>query len=113
LDEGIYRLEVAKDPGQYPDLYVLLQELEKLALDESWAYFLRWLLLGPLGMNIRNEVADGFVAEGKPGVHRAHPPRRRPADHCRHAAASIGGARGQPRGGPCNRSGGTPSPGPR
>jgi Domain of unknown function (DUF4209) len=61
LDEGIYRLQVAKDPGQYPGLYVLLHELEELALDESWAYFLRWLFLGPLGMNIRNEVAHGFV----------------------------------------------------
>jgi hypothetical protein len=66
LDEGIYRLQVAKDPGQYPGLYVLLQELEKLALDESWAYFLRWLLLGPLGMNIRNEVAHGFVTNISP-----------------------------------------------
>jgi hypothetical protein len=66
LDEGIYRLQVAKDPGQYPGLYVLLQELEKVALDESWTYFLRWLLLGPLGMNIRNEVAHGFVADISP-----------------------------------------------
>ena len=66
LDEGIYRLQVAKDPGQYPGLYVLLQELERLALDESWAYFLRWLFLGPLGMNIRNEVAHGFVTDISP-----------------------------------------------
>jgi Domain of unknown function (DUF4209) len=66
LDEGIYRLQVAKDPGQYPGLYVLLLELEKLALDESWAYFLRWLLLGPTGMNIRNEVAHGFVGDISP-----------------------------------------------
>jgi hypothetical protein len=66
LDEGIYRLQVAKDPGQYPGLYVLLQELEKLALDESWAYFLRWLLLGPPGQNIRNEIAHGFVGDVSP-----------------------------------------------
>ena len=31
LDEGIYRVQVAKDPGQYPGLHVLLQELESLA----------------------------------------------------------------------------------
>ena len=37
LDEGIYRVQVAKDPGQYPGLYVLLQELQKLSLDGSWA----------------------------------------------------------------------------
>jgi Domain of unknown function (DUF4209) len=66
LDEGIYRTQVAREPGQYPGLYVLLQELERLALDESWAYFLRWLLLGPLGMNIRNEIAHGFVSDISP-----------------------------------------------
>jgi hypothetical protein len=66
LDEGIYRVQVARDPGQYPGLYVLLQELEKSALDESWAYFLRWLLLGPPGMNIRNETAHGFVGDISP-----------------------------------------------
>lgn len=66
LDEGIYRVQVAKEPGQYPGLYVLLQELEKLGLDESWAYFLRWLLLGPFGINIRNEIAHGFVTHTGP-----------------------------------------------
>ena len=66
LDEGIYRLQVAQDPGQYPGLFGLLQELEKLALDESWAYFLRWLFLGPPGMNVRNDVAHGFVADISP-----------------------------------------------
>jgi hypothetical protein len=66
LDEGIYRVQVARDPGHYPGLYVLLQELEKLALDESWAYFLRWLLLGPPGMNTRNDTAHGFVGDISP-----------------------------------------------
>jgi hypothetical protein len=66
LDEGIYRVQAAQEPGQYPGLYVLLNELERLALDESWAYFLRWLLLGPPGMNIRNNVANGFVADISP-----------------------------------------------
>ncbi len=66
LDEGIYRLQAARDPGQYPGLYPLLHELEDLALDESWAYFLRWLLLGPTGQNIRNEVAHGFVGDISP-----------------------------------------------
>lgn len=66
LDEGIYRVQVDKSPGGYPGLYVLLTELEKLALDEDWAWFLRWLLLGPLGANIRNEVAHGFVTELTP-----------------------------------------------
>jgi len=66
LDEGIYRLQVGQDQGQYPGLYPLLQELEKLAMDESWTYFLRWLLLGPPGMNIRNDLAHGFVGDISP-----------------------------------------------
>lgn len=63
LDEGIYRIQAGKDPGQFPGLYILLDELEKLALDESWAYFLRWLFLGPFGVNIRNEIAHGFITD--------------------------------------------------
>jgi hypothetical protein len=35
LDEGIYKLQLGKDQGQYPMLYSLLKELEKLAMDES------------------------------------------------------------------------------
>jgi len=66
LDEGIYRIQAGKDPGQYPGLYILLDELEKLALDESWAYFLHWLFLGPFGMNMRNEIAHGFVTDVGP-----------------------------------------------
>lgn len=66
LDEGIYRVQSGKDPGGYPGLYALLTELEKLALDESWAYFLRWLLLGPYGRNVRNDVAHGFISDISP-----------------------------------------------
>lgn len=66
LDEGVYRVQAGKDPGGYPGLYVLLDELEKLALDESWAYFFRWLLLGPYGANVRNDVAHGFVTDISP-----------------------------------------------
>jgi hypothetical protein len=43
-----------------------MDELEKLALDESWAYFFRWLLLGPYGANLRNDVAHGFVFDPGP-----------------------------------------------
>ena len=62
LDEGIYKLQLGKDQGQYPMLYSLLKELEKLAMDESWTYFLRWLLLARPGMNIRNDLAHGFTS---------------------------------------------------
>jgi hypothetical protein len=63
LDEGIYRVEVGETPGGYPGMHVLLKHLEDLALDESWAYFLRWLFLGPFGANLRNEVAHGYVPD--------------------------------------------------
>ena len=75
LDEGIYKVQVSKDPGGYVGLYVLLDELERLALDPSWAYFFRWLLLGPYGANLRNDVAHGFVFDPGP-VLSAHTPGR-------------------------------------
>ncbi|WP_433732669.1 DUF4209 domain-containing protein [Nocardia sp. CA-129566] len=66
LDEGIYQVQAAKNPGNYPYLPVLLDELETLALDEDWAYFLRWQLLGPIGLNLRNEYAHGFIDDVGP-----------------------------------------------
>ncbi|MFE3701659.1 DUF4209 domain-containing protein [Nocardia tengchongensis] len=66
LDEGIYQVQAAKNPGNYPYLSVLLDELEMLALDEDWAYFLRWQLLGPIGLNLRNEYAHGFIDDVGP-----------------------------------------------
>lgn len=66
LDEGIYKVQLGKDPGGYVGLYVLLDELEKLALDPSWAYFFRWLLLGPYGANLRNDISHGFVFDPGP-----------------------------------------------
>jgi hypothetical protein len=60
FDEGIYRAEADKTPGGYPGLYVLLNRLENAALDESWAYFFGWLLGGPWGANLRNDVAHGL-----------------------------------------------------
>lgn len=66
LDEGIYRVQVGNDPGGYVGLYVLLEELEKLALDESWAFFFRWLLLGPYGANLRNDLTHGIIFDPGP-----------------------------------------------
>lgn len=63
LDEGVYRVQVGKNPGKYPELGTLLDELLTLGLDESWHFFLTWLLLGPDGRNIRNDVAHGFTVE--------------------------------------------------
>jgi hypothetical protein len=66
LDEGIYQVQKPQDPGGYPTLYALIAELDKLALEESWAYFFRWLLGGPFGANLRNNVAHGLPAEMSP-----------------------------------------------
>lgn len=66
LDEGIYRVQVSASPGGYPGLHVLLDELENLALDRNWTWFLRWLLLGPSGQNLRNDYAHGFLGEIDP-----------------------------------------------
>jgi hypothetical protein len=59
-------LASGKDPGGYPGLYVLLDKLEEIALDESWTYFLRWLLLGPFGANLRNNLAHGLPTNTSP-----------------------------------------------
>ncbi|MFI5490610.1 DUF4209 domain-containing protein [Micromonospora echinaurantiaca] len=40
--------------GRHPQLK------DVAALDESWVYFMRWLLLGPFGANLRNNVAHGL-----------------------------------------------------
>ncbi len=66
LDEGVYRVQNGAALGGCPGLGVLLGELNKLALDETWAYFLGWLLHDRYGMNLRNEVAHGFLAETSP-----------------------------------------------
>lgn len=68
LDEGIYQVQVGKNAGEYPALGTLLDELETLGLDESWHFFLTWLLLGPDGRNIRNDVAHGFTVETQPAL---------------------------------------------
>ncbi|MGW6035972.1 hypothetical protein ACWFOS_20205 [Gordonia terrae] len=66
LDEGIYQVQVAKSPGGYAMLHSLLERLEDLALDPDWAWFLRWLLLGDVGANVRNDQAHGFFGSVPP-----------------------------------------------
>lgn len=60
-DVALYRTQVGKDPGGYPGLYDLLTEIENVGFDPDWAYFLRWLLLGPHGRNLRNDLAHGLI----------------------------------------------------
>ncbi|GAA3521007.1 hypothetical protein GCM10022234_16060 [Aeromicrobium panaciterrae] len=62
LDVGIYQVQLGDRPGVYPPLGVLLDSLADLDLDESWLYFLRWLLVNHAGKNLRNEIAHGKVA---------------------------------------------------
>lgn len=66
LDAAVYRIQAGRDPGGYIGLYNLVDSLEELALDPDWAYFLRWLFLGPAGRNLRNEVAHGMVTTADP-----------------------------------------------
>lgn len=65
-DVAIYRTQVGKDQGGYPGLYDLLTAIEHVGFDPDWAYFLRWLLLGPHGRNLRNDIAHGLVTGTTP-----------------------------------------------
>ena len=112
LDEGIYKLQVGQAQGQYPMLHPLLKELQELAMDESWTYFLLWLLLAPPGMNVRNDLAHGFIGDISP-IYAAlilraaalliRPPaslsstRRRSRPACRPGTASTPRPRRHPR----------------
>lgn len=69
-DQGIYQVQVGEASGGYPTLRGLLQALDDLCLDEGWAWYLKWLLLGPIGQNIRNDVTHGFLTHLDP-VHSA------------------------------------------
>lgn len=67
LDEGIYKVQISPNNyGGFVTLRPLLDELDKLALDPSWAHFYRWLFLGPYGANLRNDVAHGFIFDPGP-----------------------------------------------
>jgi hypothetical protein len=61
LDVAIYKVQLGERPGLYPQLGNLLGEFEGLGFDESWVYFLRWLLVERAGKNLRNQVAHGRV----------------------------------------------------
>lgn len=60
INEGIYRLQRERKPGQYPGLGSLLASLHDHRLDESWYRYLSTLLVSPTGANLRNELLHGF-----------------------------------------------------
>lgn len=70
LDEAVYRTQKAQVRGGYVGLHSLIEALESLDLDPSWAYHLKWLLISPYGPNLRNSVAHGFGGGANP-VHAA------------------------------------------
>lgn len=62
-DTGIYRLQRNQTPGQYPGLGVLLPLLTELyQLSESRSRFLAALLTHPVGLNLRNRMAHGYIS---------------------------------------------------
>jgi hypothetical protein len=65
---GVYRLQRANRPGQYPGLGALLEVLRDHGLDGDWYRFLWTLCANPAGLNIRNEIGHGFVENASPGL---------------------------------------------
>jgi hypothetical protein len=61
LEKGIYETQRGRRPGQYPGLAVLLHWMLDEGLDGSWFRYAWTILASPAGMNLRNEVAHGFV----------------------------------------------------
>jgi hypothetical protein len=62
-DMGIYRTQRRQSPGQYPGLKVLLDKLLQLGLDPSWHRYIVVVCAHPVGHNLRNEIAHGFVPD--------------------------------------------------
>lgn len=61
LGRGIYQTQRGQRPGQYPGLGSLLQWMRESGLDEDWYRYAWTVLASPAGLNLRNEVAHGFV----------------------------------------------------
>ncbi len=66
LDEPIYRIQVGSDPGGYGGLHGLFTALENAGMDPDWIYFIKWLLLGHPGANVRNDLTHGLVFDPGP-----------------------------------------------
>lgn len=57
-----FRTQVGASLGGYGGLQALLAALRDNHMDEDWHFLLTWLLLTP-GVNVRNDVAHGLLAE--------------------------------------------------
>lgn len=61
LDEPAYTVARTSAQGKYVGLDQLLDILTRRDFDPDWDRFIRTLLLGPTGQNLRHDVAHGFV----------------------------------------------------
>lgn len=65
LDQAVYRLQRDRTPGQYMGLGALLSLLhDQSVLDDDWHSYLNLVLSAPVGWNLRNELAHGFLDGG-------------------------------------------------
>lgn len=63
LDEPAYTVARTNAQGKYVGLDQLLDILASHDFDEDWDRFIRTLLLGPTGRNLRHDVAHGFIVD--------------------------------------------------
>jgi len=61
LDEPAYTVARSSSQGKYIGLDQLLDILARHDFDPNWDRFIRTLLLGPTGQNLRHDVAHGFM----------------------------------------------------
>lgn len=61
LDEPAYTVARGNAQGKYVGLDQLLAILLRHGFDPDWDRFIRTLLLGPTGQNLRHDVAHGFI----------------------------------------------------
>jgi hypothetical protein len=61
LDEPAYTVARGNAQGKYVGLDQLLDILAGRGFDPDWDRFIRTLLLGPTGQNLRHDVAHGFI----------------------------------------------------
>lgn len=61
LDEPAYTVARNNAQGKYVGLDQLLDILVRRDFDPDWDRFIRTLLLGPTGQNLRHDVAHGFI----------------------------------------------------
>lgn len=63
VNTPIYRLQRQQAPGQYPGLGFLLDQLRTIGLTEDWYRNLLTILTHAAGLNLRNELAHGFMPD--------------------------------------------------